>query len=428
MAIVLHISKCFSKRTKLTVAIKTKYKYNKNKKVKDAIMENNMTVLSLKMYEKAVSSNLTVSEAVQMLRDCTDLRSLSEKLACFAKGSELKKVLTEGLAENHPEANYEAINRKVRNWLADRQDSIRKTDAIELCFILKLTLEQSNEFVAMISQESFHWRHPDEIPYIFALANNMTYLQAVDLHKRVKAEMSTDTDKLIDENTFTDVVRNEIANIRTEQELIEYISTRKHKLCEMHNTAYNLFCEMMDVLESPVSESQDEDGYLPEIEKYSVGRIVKEYMHREYIPESFESKRKVLYSALQRNIAQNWPSETALSRMKNRRSDVTRKVLILLFLATYDVDDISVDEDDGDIIEWDTEYKKNKDEVFRQFYDNMNNMLERCGFCRLDVRSAFDWVVVYCMCVEDIWDLDGRMSEFLQCLFTDKEDGNRLQN
>lgn len=391
-------------------------------------MENNMTVLSTKMYEKAVNGNLTVSEATQMLKNCADFRTLSEKLATFVKGCDLKKVLSEGLSANHPEVNLDAINRKVRNWLADRQDSIRKADAIELCFILNLNIEESDEFVAMISQESLHWRHPDEIPYIFALLNNMTYLQAADLHERVKVELSKETDTNCAENTFTDVIKKEIIKIKTEQELLDYVSSQSYKLGEMHNTAYSMFCEMMEILESPVSESQDDDDYFPENENYSVGRIVKEYMHREDIPEIFESKKKAFYSALQRNIAQNWPSESSLSRIKNRRSDVTRKVLILLFLATYDAESSVEYEEDLGIIECNTDYQKNKDEIFRQFYDNMNSMLEKCGFYPLDVRSAFDWIVVFCMCVEDVWELDSKLSEFLHSLFKEKDDGNILQN
>lgn len=44
--------------------------------------------------------------------------------------------------------------------------TIKKKDAIELCFILGLSVEEADEFVALVSEEGLHWRSPDEIVYI----------------------------------------------------------------------------------------------------------------------------------------------------------------------------------------------------------------------------------------------------------------------
>lgn len=389
-------------------------------------MENNMTQLSFEMFNKAHEENFSVENAVAMLRECTMFRTLSQKLNAFSKGRDIKSVLINGLCRNHPEMKPDTVSRNVRNWLNDRQNKIHKADAIELCFILGLNIDESNSLVAMISEEALHWRHPDEIPYIFALLNNYDYGKAAELHKRIKESISPEQAPTDDE-IFTDIVRGEIMKIKSEDELVNYVVNNYGKFNSLHNTAYNLFCEMMAILETPADTDDTSDGYLPESEKYSVGRIVQAYMHREDIPEISDKKKKSVFTALQHNVAQNWPSESAISRIVNRHTDVTRKTLILLFLATYDAGDTSAEDEDA-YLDWDPDYEKNRDEIFEEFYTNMNNMLEKCGFARLDPRSPFDWIIIFCMCIDDIYEIDGTLSDFLRTLFVNEENGNVLQD
>jgi hypothetical protein len=121
-----------------------------------------------------------------------------------------------------------------------------------------------------------------------------------------------------------------------------------------------------------------------------------------------ESQQAAL-SALQRSIRQNWPEETVLSRMLHREADVTRKVLILLFLATdggmgeYGDDVIGVQEE-GD--------------AFEDMRDRLEAMLADCSFAPLDSRVPFDWMVLYCMCAaEESMYIDGKVQRFLARIF-----------
>ena len=127
---------------------------------------------------------------------------------------------------------------------------------------------------------------------------------------------------------------------------------------------------------------------------------------------------------MQKVIVRNWPNEAVLSNMKNRKTDITRKVIILLFFATFDYEPF---EDDKIICE------KPANEIFKDFYDGMNNMLTSCGFKELDPRSPFDWIILYCMCehhsynVEDeFYEIDKTLSEFLKSLFPREDIGNEF--
>ena len=72
---------------------------------------------------------------------------------------------------------------------------------------------------------------------------------------------------------------------------------------------------------------------------------------------------KRIFTAIEKNISDSWPDEAALSKMKSRKLDVTRKVLILLFLATEPGPN-----PDG-------EEELTRDEVFQDLYQRLNDML-----------------------------------------------------
>ena len=116
-----------------------------------------------------------------------------------------------------------------------------------------------------------------------------------------------------------------------------------------------------------------------------------------------------LLSALQRDIQQNWPDEFALSRMLHRKTDITRKALILLFLATDGASAAS----EG----YDEDFWEDEDEDFESRYTRLNAMLCDCGFSPLDSRSPFDWMVIYCMCIEESMFIDTEIENFLNAIF-----------
>lgn len=117
-------------------------------------MENRMTAVSEHMYNQAVSCALTVSEAVDFLKREAKMRTLREKLEKFSHGQELRPILVQGLMRNHPDAKRDAVERRVRGWLNNPENrTLRQSDAIELCFILGLSVEEADAFAALISEE-----------------------------------------------------------------------------------------------------------------------------------------------------------------------------------------------------------------------------------------------------------------------------------
>lgn len=363
---------------------------------------NPMTVTTRAMYQAATSGTLSVSEAVRLLRQEMKPRTLPEKLQRFAKGRDIRALLAEGFKRNHPDKKPESMDRKVRDWFGGKDRALRKEDALEVCFILGLTVEEADELLMLLVEEGFHWRSPEEIVFIYALGKGLDYPAACALNERMQPLLKGISAQGREE-TFTAVVRTQVAALDNEQQLAEYLAHASAQLGRYHNTAYSLFMEYMGLLEDGSVADLLEDA-----SAMTTRDVVEQYFHRRFVPPTKGDRASTALSAIQRSIQSTWPDEIAISRMKNRAADVTRKVMILLFIAT---DGGFSDEDDEFLDEWE------ETSVFEDAYARLNDMLALCGFSPLDPRAPFDWMMLYCLCVEDIFDVDAQMAAFLETLF-----------
>ncbi len=357
-----------------------------------------MTEMSRTMFDRA-KDPMSISEAVGLLEEGAKFRSFADKLNAFAYGRNIRELLTGGLMKNHPEAKFDAVDKKVRNWLNGRTQSVSKQDAFELAFILSLSLEDADRFISMVTEEGIHWRDIQELVFGFALSKGMRFDEALSLYERMPKEAVNE-----DPTSGTALVKSDILSIPDEEALIVYVGRTLSALGKFHNTAYNLFMDYMQMLE----EAGIADG-LSEEKSMSVRDVLDSYLYRRMVPAGARGKKDALTDA-QKFIKSDWPDETTLSRMKSRQTDVTRKVLILLFLATNGGDA----EDDYD---YDDDDDLTRDEIFADAVSRMNLMLTSCGFMKLDPRNRFDWMVMYAMCAEDIFDVDERFSSFLSELY-----------
>lgn len=266
--------------------------------------------------------------------------------------------------------------------------------------MLRLSAERASAFLTMAGDEGLHWRDPREITYGFALEHDMSYIEAVCLYERAAAVLPGGEN---DANSFTPLVRQEAQQCATEEELLEYLRRAASRLGSLHNSAYRQFMAMLELLEAPASPGASVER------RYTVREIMEQYLDKK-LPSLRESKA---LDEKKRTILADWPDEVILSRMKNRKMDITRKALILLFLATD-----GGDEPAGD---WDEDEDETAEEAFRSSYLRMNRMLTECGYGMLDPRNAFDWLTLYCMRVEDdLVSMDGlneRLSRVLDALF-----------
>ncbi|MCU6685175.1 hypothetical protein OCV99_01165 [Dorea acetigenes] len=387
--------------------------------------EKNMTELSQYNYNEAAGEDRSIQEAIAFLEHA-DMRTPWEKIEKFSHGKELQKLLVEGLLEHDPSQKRESVARRVRGWMKyTMNQTIKKKDAIELCFILGLSVEEADEFVALVSEEGLHWRSPDEIVYIFALKQGMSYQEAQKLNEEMKRKLSTVRESREPaQDSFTPVIRAEVAALRTREELEDYLTEAVPRLGRWHNNAYKLFMEMLEILEHPELDEIERRAEVFEEERLTARDITREYFYGDHVLYAKEQvragkkkedsgKEKLTFTEIQKNISSGWPDDVALSKMRNRKMDVTRKVLILLFLAT---DPGSLPEDEEDL-----EWEPSGEESFEDLYCRLNDMLLQCGYRALDPRSPFDWMILYCIHEGDMVDVSARLRAMIRAMFGEKE-------
>ena len=424
------------------------------------------------MIIKATSKRLSLEEAVRQLKETAYVRTVRDTLARAAKipasdGESLKNYLVEALLKTHPETSRNNALTKVSAWLSPNLRSVPKASAIEICFALNLSPDDAAPLLNCLCEEGFHWRDPEEIIFLYAMEHALSYSDALRLRDRMAEKGLLNADKEKDAPPpsrkkpspddlplpYTERFIEEYAHVTNEAELEDFLREHQRELSELHNTAYNLFCNLLNLLRDPVPnddadagkrKKKEQNASEQREEKMSVQEIMELYFYRQCVPRSTRSakgdpqKEKALSNALEKEIRMNWPDNTTISKMWNRswdkklgrRCDVTRKTLILLFLAT----------DGGKSLygpyrseglrsrnrlrrkpmseeERLKEERENRQKEFREMYERMDLMLVECGFAPLDPRAPFDWMVLYCMCAEAIDQIDAEMEAFLTSLF-----------
>lgn len=374
--------------------------------------QSNTREMTALMYSMATSRYLSLSQAVSQLKENAHVRTVRETLAQFAgvpadDRAALQVRLTQALMESQPDARQDSVERKVRMWLKDDAPGLNKRSAIQLCFALGLSFDEAERMLMRLCEEGFHWRDPQEIIFIYALLQGMKYPQALELYDRMEKKGLLKRRRSEGEAMYTEQARTSVIHLADEAELEGFLSDAARELGAYHNTAYALFMDFLELLGLP----RLNDG-LPDVQAMSMRDVISTYLHNSFIPRMRRSSgedsasEKLVLSALQRDIRQNWPDEATLSRMIHRETDVSRKVLVLLFLAT----------DGGDSLYGDTS-DQDDDDQFQDMYERMNSMLADCGFAPLDSRAPFDWMVLYCMCANESIFIDGRIQRFLSEIF-----------
>ena len=366
----------------------------------------------------AISGGLSVKEAVRYLKDDARLRSVRETLASCseleaADRDALKREIVSLLLQHVGGVKRDSLSKNVNNWLSDGTQAISKEYAVQLAYALRMPVENAEVWLTRLCGETFHWRDPQDIVWIYGLMNGLEYGEASALKDRMQEKGLLDVPKQESEETMTAVIRQTVEQLRTEAELEAFLVEARGQLGRIHNTAYKMFIEFLDILQNPGHYTPNT---IPVSGSMSVRDVIATYMYNEYIPRALrrghrqEEIGQAVSSAIQQSIRKNWPDETTLSRMKKRELDVTRKVLILLFLATDGGEGDYMDQEDVDA-----------DEAFESMEMRLNLMLADCGFAQLDSRTPFDWMVLYCMYADESIFLEDYMRSFLEGMFAEND-------
>lgn len=368
------------------------------------------------MYQIATDKSLTVEDAVKALKENADIRTIKEILS-KAVGipvedtKSLQRMIVDHIMATSPEdTKRNSVTHNVHKWLIHDVQTISKENAVQIAFALQMDPETANHFLCKTCGESFHWRDPADIIFNYALRKQMTYADALALYAGIQKNTEAGN---ASEMVYTYVIRETAEQIDNDTDLKIYLEEAKGILGTFHNTAYEFFRKYMAILQL----GDALDGMEMENKK-TVSEVLEENLFIRLIPrivrftKTDNRKQKLILDAIRRDIQQNWPDKYSISKMLNRKIDVSRKALILLFLATNGEADfdfnsrpyLSADED-------------SEEEGFEARYMRINLMLIDCGFSPTDPRNPFDWMVLYILCIDEMFFADFRIKEFLEKVF-----------
>ena len=152
-----------------------------------------MTTLTKLAFSEATVKMHSAEEAVDFLKNNLITRSVRSILEKFAGGRDMKeiqKLLVNGLLEDHPEMKKDSVERRVRGWLDPKSlHTVKKEDAIEIAFLLQLGIQETDEFLALISDEKLHWRNVEEIIFIYGLQQSLSYKECLEILNRTEIQI-----------------------------------------------------------------------------------------------------------------------------------------------------------------------------------------------------------------------------------------------
>lgn len=376
-------------------------------------MNRDMTVISGNNMAFLMGEEKTPRQMVEFLKEGAMFRGFNDVLKRVYPGEDLASRLAQGLSEMTGE-EYGSISRKVRNWLKGQNMPKNRETLFQICFVLGLGEAEAGLVLGAASETGIHYRNPDELVYAYALRTRKSYEEAVELRTKVRQSQvigRKDNEKEKAESpVYTKQVRDAFSQVSCDEELFAFFREHGRELGTLHETAYAKFAELLDYLQNPKGESGEMER------KFTMEEVVRDYI-RMNVPQT---KKVSDYILLQRLVKKYWPNESNLLNMRNRKEDVSRKVLILLYLITEAFDEMEEEAGEEDYYLDDFEEDEDSDTRLEIRFEKMNLFLDSYGMNLLDPGNPFDFLVLYAMKTQEGDFVSDRMEAVLSVLFEEE--------
>lgn len=334
--------------------------------------------------EHIMQNDMSATDIIEFLENGALYRTFSDLLSLAYPYSDLYEKLVKGLTVSGS-LDQDSVSRKVRNWINGNNAPKNREQLFQICFILELGEEKANRLISSSSETGIHYRNPREIVYAFCLRTGKTYEYAQELYSRMIKIYNEENEKnrqTVSEDAeirYTKQIRDEFMLVETEEDLEVFFRSFSCDLGVIHETAYKKFIQLLNYLQKP---GQDE-------EFYPIEKIVEQYL-RMHIPNTKKIKN---FSYLQKAIKRNWPTRKELLSMKNRKCDVSRKAMLLLFLVTEDF--MVSEEADGSEYDYEDLIDDDPEVRLEVRISRINLFLNLYGMNLLDPGNPFDCLTLY---------------------------------
>lgn len=373
--------------------------------------EQQYTKLSECAWDQLARQEMTPGEAVLYFSSDLQPRTFGSVLRTLM---EVKQVSQETLLERllliRSHVQKDSLRKRIQIWLKGGQPSERE-EWFQLCFALCLDETEARGFLCHCQEGGFHLRAPREAGYLYGLRSGKSYRETQAFLNGIPGIDGPFPAAEGTPENYTRTVEDSFAQVRTDAEFLSFIHKNQENFGTLHNTAYRYFTQFFEELICPTGPCSAEED-----EAYSIEKVVDTYLRM-----GLPSDRKTsAYSPEQKAIKRLWPNATAIKNMRNRKTDVSRKVLLLLYLVTEGLDDGAIEESLG----WEL---PDQAAQLEEHSWNIDLMLHECGYAPLDPRNPFDWLVLYSLRTDGETEaMSDRLTSILAELFSSEDAGREV--
>lgn len=344
------------------------------------MLEQKYTSLSERTWKQVAGQDMTPEEAIRYFSTEFCPRTFGDVLReSMRQTGVTREVLVERLSSLRGSIRRDSVRRRLSAWLDSSGRPTDREELFRLCYALNLDEGAAREFLRRSQEGDVHLREPREAGYLYGLRTKKTYGEIkvfLDNISGIDGPFPGDEGRM---ENYTQAVAASFAQVQTDEAFKQFFLENKCRFGRLHNTAYREFMRFLTDLscpDGPCSAEQDE--------AYSIEKVVDMYL-RMGLPAGRETSG---YSPVQKAIKRLWPNATAIKNMRNRKIDVNRKTLLLLYLVTEGMDDGALEESLG----WE---EISPEDRLEEHAWNIDLMLRDCGFGALDPRTPFDWLILY---------------------------------
>lgn len=345
--------------------------------------------------------SLTPQEAADYLRSSDIfMRSFSETLRVMYPQADISKRLQRFFQKNDSSTHKRSVEKKIVNWLSGRNQPDNREDLFRIAFALDLSETHLDFLLGLITGYLIQYRDGRELVLAWFLRNGYGYQHAIDFFDSLPAYEPAQALAPEKHMHVTRVLKEGLVYLESPDKLRLYYQDHIHLFGSQHLRSYEYFDRYLGHLVHPDQDTHDKEP------SYSIEHIFREYLSM-HVP-STRSRRHL--SQVQRAIKQGWPNPTAIKNTRNHTKDVSRKLLMLLYVVTEDnelITDVSSTPNNTTTLETSIDHH----------WWTLNAILNDCSMAPLDPRNTFDWLVLYSISGHADASMSSRMEQVIMELF-----------
>jgi len=350
---------------------------------------------------------MTAEEAARYLSEVPKVtRSFGDTLRSMRPDLDIISRLRSFYLDLDPTQNPRSVTKRLQNWLADRNPPTGREEFFRIAFALGLTEAELDYLLSIVDGYGIQYRNGREAVLTWFLRTDRTYQEADAFFETLPAYEGIEALPQDEDLRVTREVFDCFAQVTTLEGLAACYERCLDRFGTQHARAYYYFDRYLERLIQPAPKDKD----MPEEQRYSIKSVMDTYLTLR-MPSA---RARTDFTPVQKLIKQNWPNETAIKDIRAHKMDVPRKLLLLLYVVTEnegfegEAENVAGSDipEDGALVD-----------RFRDHWLVLDAMLADCGMALLDMRNAFDWLVLYATAAHEDESMSERMEAVIAELY-----------